>query len=88
MFPQTYQNEEETPQSDTRMQQMSNGSGADYGTRETVFLLCNESASRFTVAGEMYKAHMLLEQGQTISNEMPSHLKATLFSNISCYYEK
>lgn len=60
----------------------------DYNFKKTFFLLCNESASRFTVSGELQQAHFLLEKAQAISHEMPSHLKATLFSNISCYYEK
>jgi len=36
----------------------------------------------------MYKAHYLLDQAQAISQEVSNPMKASLFSNISCYYEK
>ena len=51
-------------------------------------MLCNEHASRYTVSNELEKAYVLLEKAQAISHELNPQLKATLFSNISCYYEK
>ncbi len=38
--------------------------------------------------GEMEKAQVLLEKAQLLVNELPLPLKASLYSNISCYYEK
>lgn len=56
--------------------------------KKSFFLLCNEHATRLTVSGEFEKAYILLEKAQAISHDMPCSMKATLFSNISCYYEK
>jgi len=65
-----------------------NDETVDLNSKRTLFLLCNEHASRYTVSNEIEKAQILLDKAQALSHDMPPSLKATLYSNISCFYEK
>jgi hypothetical protein len=66
----------------------------DVQSKFCVFSLVNEYAARCTVSGDLEKSSIMLDKAQTIINyqgmsvEIGESMKASFYSNLSCYYEK